>query len=164
LLSWYIVKMPRCTGDVQRGIVDFQRGIVDVQQGIADVERGIFAVDQGSSHSAKGTATMAQPAEDKGFAAPRLLSYTDSALSYTHRTVEEARYVGRRLSTENLQGGRAADGKQIFVTVSRELTVELGQAFTLRSLYRAAGDKCQPLRAEDKVTRASVLQERPRTV
>ena len=31
----------------------------------------------------------------------------------------------------------AAYGKQILVTPSRELTAEFGQAFTLRSLYRA---------------------------
>ena len=37
----------------------------------------------------------------------------------------------------NLQLGRAAYGKPILATVSRELTVEFGQAFTLRSLYRA---------------------------
>jgi hypothetical protein len=46
-------------------------------------------------------------------------------------------HLGRRLLNDNLQGGRAAYGKQILVTVSRELTVEFGQAFTLRSLYRA---------------------------
>jgi hypothetical protein len=46
-------------------------------------------------------------------------------------------HLGRRLLNENLQGGRAAYGKQILVTVSRELTDEFGQAFTLRSLYRA---------------------------
>ena len=46
-------------------------------------------------------------------------------------------HVGRRLLNENLQGGRAAYGKQILVTVSRELTTEFGQAFTLRALYRA---------------------------
>jgi len=46
-------------------------------------------------------------------------------------------HVGRRLLNEHLQGGRAAYGKQILVTVSRELTTEFGQAFTLRALYRA---------------------------
>ncbi len=46
-------------------------------------------------------------------------------------------HVGRRLLHENLQGARAAYGKQILVTVSRELTAEFGQAFTLRALYRA---------------------------
>ena len=38
-------------------------------------------------------------------------------------------HVGRRLLNENLQGGRAAYGKQILVTVSRELTAEYGQGF-----------------------------------
>jgi hypothetical protein len=33
-------------------------------------------------------------------------------------------HVGRRLSNEHLQGGRAAYGRQVFVTVSRELTDE----------------------------------------
>jgi len=46
-------------------------------------------------------------------------------------------HLGRRLLTENLQDGRAAYGERILATVSRELTVEFGQAFTLRSLYRA---------------------------
>ena len=31
-------------------------------------------------------------------------------------------HVGRRLASEHLQGGRAAYGKQILMTVSRELT------------------------------------------
>ena len=35
------------------------------------------------------------------------------------------------------QNGQAAYGKQILVTVSRELTAESGQAFTLRALYGA---------------------------
>jgi len=47
------------------------------------------------------------------------------------------RHVGCRLLKDNLQDGRAAYGKRILVTVSRELTAEFGQAFTLRSLYRA---------------------------
>jgi len=46
-------------------------------------------------------------------------------------------HLGRRLLNEDLQGGRAAYGKQILVTVSRELTAEFGQAFTLRALYPA---------------------------
>ena len=35
-------------------------------------------------------------------------------------------HMGRRLDSEHLQGGRAAYGKQILVTVSRELTVDYG--------------------------------------
>ena len=46
-------------------------------------------------------------------------------------------YLGRRLLAENLQDERAEYGKQILASVSRELTVEFGQAFSLRSLYRA---------------------------
>lgn len=46
-------------------------------------------------------------------------------------------HLGRRLLTENLQDERAPYGKRILATVSRELTDEFGQAFTLRSLYRA---------------------------
>ena len=46
-------------------------------------------------------------------------------------------HVGHRLLKDNLQDGRAAYGKRILVTLSRELTAEFGQAFTLRSLYRA---------------------------
>jgi len=46
-------------------------------------------------------------------------------------------HLGRRLLAESLQDERAQYGKRILATVSRELTVEFGQAFTLRSLYRA---------------------------
>jgi predicted nuclease of restriction endonuclease-like (RecB) superfamily len=46
-------------------------------------------------------------------------------------------YVGRRLLKENLQDGRAAYGKRILATVSRELFTEFGEGFTLRSLYRS---------------------------
>jgi DUF1016 N-terminal domain len=45
--------------------------------------------------------------------------------------------LGHRLLAENLQDERAPYGKRILATVSRELTLEFGQAFTLRSLYRA---------------------------
>jgi len=38
-------------------------------------------------------------------------------------------HVGRRLLKENLQGGRAAYGKRILATVSRELTFEFGRWF-----------------------------------
>jgi len=37
---------------------------------------------------------------------------------------------------ESLQDERAPYGKRILATVSQELTVEFGQAFTLRSFYR----------------------------
>jgi predicted nuclease of restriction endonuclease-like (RecB) superfamily len=46
-------------------------------------------------------------------------------------------HLGRRLLAGSLQDERAQYGKRILATVSRELTVEFGQAFTLRSLYRA---------------------------
>ncbi len=46
-------------------------------------------------------------------------------------------HLGRRLLVENLQDERAQYGKRILAAVSRELTVEFGQAFGLRSLYRA---------------------------
>ncbi|MCK9391102.1 MAG: DUF1016 N-terminal domain-containing protein [Syntrophales bacterium] len=46
-------------------------------------------------------------------------------------------HVGRRLLKENLQDGRAAYGKRILATVSRELLTEFGEGFTLRSLYRS---------------------------
>lgn len=46
-------------------------------------------------------------------------------------------HLGRRLLAESLQDERAPYGKRILSTVSRELTIEFGQAFTLRSLYRA---------------------------
>ena len=46
-------------------------------------------------------------------------------------------HVGRRLLKENLQDGRAAYGKRILATVSREFRAEFGEGFTLRSLYRS---------------------------
>ena len=46
-------------------------------------------------------------------------------------------HLGRRLLAENLQDERAEYGKQILASVSRKLTIEFGQAFSLRSLYRA---------------------------
>jgi len=46
-------------------------------------------------------------------------------------------HLGRRLLAESLQDERAPYGKRILSTVSRELTIDFGQAFTLRSLYRA---------------------------
>ncbi|MBI5366346.1 MAG: DUF1016 domain-containing protein [Planctomycetes bacterium] len=45
-------------------------------------------------------------------------------------------HLGRRLLHENLQGGRAAYGKQILVTVSRELTEDFGQGFSYSALTR----------------------------
>ena len=46
-------------------------------------------------------------------------------------------HLGQRLLVENLQDERAEYGERILATVSRELMVEFGQAFSLRSLYRA---------------------------
>lgn len=46
-------------------------------------------------------------------------------------------HLGQRLLKENLQNQRAAYGKQILATVSRELVSEFGQTFSLRALYRA---------------------------
>lgn len=45
-------------------------------------------------------------------------------------------HLGRRLLNENLQGSRAAYGKQILVTVSRELTAEYGRGFSHAELAR----------------------------
>ena len=45
-------------------------------------------------------------------------------------------YVGRRLLRENLQEGRAAYGKRILVTVSRELTAEYGRGFSYAEVAR----------------------------
>ena len=45
-------------------------------------------------------------------------------------------YVGRRLLRENLQEGRAAYGKRILATVSRELTAEFGRGFTYAGVAR----------------------------
>lgn len=59
-----------------------------------------------------------------------------AAVAYSTQTLL-CWHVGRRLLNEHLQGSRAAYGKQILVTVSRELTTEFGQTFTLRALYRA---------------------------
>ena len=46
-------------------------------------------------------------------------------------------HLGRRLLSENLHDERAAYGKRILATVSRELTKDFGESFALRSLYRA---------------------------
>ena len=45
-------------------------------------------------------------------------------------------HMGRRLASEHLQGGRAAYGKQILVTVSRELTVDYGRGLSHTELTR----------------------------
>lgn len=45
-------------------------------------------------------------------------------------------HMGRRLDREHLQGGRAAYGKQILVTVSRELTAEYGRGFSHAEIAR----------------------------
>jgi predicted nuclease of restriction endonuclease-like (RecB) superfamily len=45
-------------------------------------------------------------------------------------------HMGRRLLRENLHGGRAAYGKQILVTVSRELTAEYGRGFSYAEIAR----------------------------
>jgi predicted nuclease of restriction endonuclease-like (RecB) superfamily len=45
-------------------------------------------------------------------------------------------HLGRRLLHETLQGGRAAYGKQILVTVSRELTAEYGRGFSHAEIAR----------------------------
>ena len=45
-------------------------------------------------------------------------------------------HVGRRLLNKNLQGGRAVYGKQILVTVSRELTAEYGRSFSYAEIAR----------------------------
>lgn len=44
--------------------------------------------------------------------------------------------MGLRLASEHLQGGRAAYGKQILVTVSRELTADYGRGFSHTELTR----------------------------
>lgn len=45
-------------------------------------------------------------------------------------------HVGRRLLKENLQDGRAAYGKRILATVSRELETEFGDGFSYSALTR----------------------------
>lgn len=63
-------------------------------------------------------------------------------------------HLGRRLLVESLQDERAPYGKRILATVSRQLTVEFGQAFTLRSLYRAI-QFCQGFPDQDIVSTLS---------
>ena len=48
-------------------------------------------------------------------------------------------HMGRRLASEHLQGGRAAYGKQILVTVSRELTADYGRGFNYAEVARQDG-------------------------
>lgn len=45
-------------------------------------------------------------------------------------------HLGRRLLNENLQGSRAAYGKQILVTVSQELSAEYGRGFSYAEIAR----------------------------
>lgn len=45
-------------------------------------------------------------------------------------------HMGRRLDGVHLQGGRAAYGKQILVTVSRELTADYGRGFSYAEIAR----------------------------
>ena len=45
-------------------------------------------------------------------------------------------HMGRRLDREHLRGGRADYGKQILVTVSRELTVDDGRGFSYAEIAR----------------------------
>lgn len=45
-------------------------------------------------------------------------------------------HMGKRLAQEHLRGGRAAYGKQILVTVSRELTAEYGRGFGYAEIAR----------------------------
>ena len=52
---------------------DIERGIVDVEWGIDDIEKGMLVVEQAPLHFGEGTANVAQSADDKGVAAPRLL-------------------------------------------------------------------------------------------
>ena len=68
-----------------------------------------------------------------------LLSDLRSIIQSAHQRIAVVAYsiqtllcwhVGRRLLNEYLQGGRAAYGKQILVTVSRELTVESSRVGT----------------------------------
>ena len=58
-----------------------------------------------------------------------------AAVAYSTQTLL-CWHVGRRLLTENLHGGRAAYGKQILVTVSRELTAEYGRGFSYAEIAR----------------------------
>jgi predicted nuclease of restriction endonuclease-like (RecB) superfamily len=58
-----------------------------------------------------------------------------AAVAYSTQTLL-CWHVGRRLLNENLQGGRAAYGKQILVTVSRELTAEYGRGFSYAEIAR----------------------------
>ena len=45
-------------------------------------------------------------------------------------------HLGQRMLKENLHGARAVYGKQILVTVSRELTAEYGRGFSYAELAR----------------------------
>jgi predicted nuclease of restriction endonuclease-like (RecB) superfamily len=63
-------------------------------------------------------------------------------------------HLGHRLLAESLQDERAAYGKRILATVSRELSAEFGQAFSLRSLYRAI-QFCQGFTSQEIVSTLS---------
>ena len=108
-----------------------------------------------TKNTAKSPSKPAQPGQLARAAVPDALAVVDEAslLTDLRALIQSARqrvatvanstqtmlcwYVGRRLLRENLQEGRAAYGKRILVTVSRELTTQFGDSFTLRSLYRS---------------------------
>ena len=58
-----------------------------------------------------------------------------AAVAYSTQTLL-CWHVGRRLLNERLHGSRAAYGKQILVTVSRELTAEYGRGFSYAEIAR----------------------------
>jgi predicted nuclease of restriction endonuclease-like (RecB) superfamily len=103
----------------------------------------------------KAVKAQARPHAPRGAAAPAAVagSIDEAALLGDLRTlVQSARqriasaaystqtllcwHVGRRLVQDHLQGGRAAYGKQILVTVSRELTADYGRGFGYAELAR----------------------------
>lgn len=63
-------------------------------------------------------------------------------------------HLGHRLLAESLHDERAAYGKRVLATVSRELSAEFGQAFSLRSLYRAI-QFCQGFPSQEIVSTLS---------
>ena len=93
-------------GNVTRAVVPGGLAVVDEASLLADLRSLIQAARQRVATVANATQTML----------------------YWH--------VGRRLLKENLQDARAAYGKQILATVSRELTLEFGRGFSYAAVNR----------------------------
>lgn len=102
------------------------------------------SVSRGERHTAPSTAGLAAipPAEvDEASLLTDLRSLVQAARQRIATAAFSTQtllcwHLGRRLDREHLVGGRAAYGKQILVTASRELTADYGRGFSYAELAR----------------------------